>query len=212
MNKKIIVGSLVGCIFGATVGYSASVVSLPHTFAAGTPIKASEVNANFAALGQEIASVKGMDGLSKSSDFSEKAITPIVSAVGSIITVGSKNYVIKQKAGIEDPITGKKYTLNYPEPTTGSENSAVFYISNCRVFFDTNIAVRLGHGNGFTSYVAYHSSSNGARSSTSILIQVNNICTHIRTDIATETTTYATVSAMIDRTTELQKYISVQEI
>jgi gas vesicle protein len=77
MNKKIIMGTLIGCFFGATVGYSAAVINVPHTFTAGTSIKASEVNANFAALAQDIASVKNSVSLYKSSDFSETLISPI---------------------------------------------------------------------------------------------------------------------------------------
>ena len=108
MNKKIIIGTLIGCLFGATVGYSASVVNLPHTFTAGTSIKASEVNANFAALSQEISNLKSTTNFSKSTNFSESVLTPITAAVGSTVTVGGKSFEIKQKIAIEDPIKQKE--------------------------------------------------------------------------------------------------------
>ena len=154
MNKKIIIGTLIGCLFGATVGYSASVVNLPHTFTAGTSIKASEVNANFSALAQEIANTKDSIGLNKSSDFTETAITPTNAAVGSTVTVGSKSYIIKQVSNIEDPITGKKYTLNYPVQIGALDGMGVM-ATNCRGLIDTELAVKVGNGSGFTSYVYY---------------------------------------------------------
>ena len=63
MNKKIVIGTLMGCLFGATVGYSASVINVPHTFTAGTSIKASEVNANFVALSQRISDINIKSGV-----------------------------------------------------------------------------------------------------------------------------------------------------
>jgi hypothetical protein len=209
MNKKIIIGTLMGCLFGATVGYSASVINLPHTFTAGTAIKASEVNANFSALAQEIASVKNSAPLNASSDFTEMAITPISAVVGSTVVVGSQSFVIKQKVGLEDPITGKKYTLNYPQ--LASITSVFTATTSCKTLFDTNIAVRLGNGNGFTSYVSYHSASTIPTSDTRIYIQIKNICTSVSIEQGADAT-HATATAMIDRATELQKYISVQEI
>jgi hypothetical protein len=152
MNKKIIIGTLMGCLFGATVGYSASVVSLPHTFTAGTSIKASEVNANFSALAQEIANTKDSIGLNKSSDFTETAITPTSAAVGSTVTVGSKSYIIKQSVGLEDPITGKKYTLNYPKLSSDTLSGFAYYVSCSDGNLGQGLAVRAGNGGIFTSY------------------------------------------------------------
>lgn len=210
MNKKVIIGTLFGCLFGATVGYSASVINLPHTFTAGTTIKASEVNANFSALAQEIASVKNSATLNVSSDFTEMAITPISAAVGSTVVVGSQSFVIKQKVGIEDPITGKKYTLNYPQ--LASNTSIFTATTSCKTLFDTNIAVRLGNGNGFTSYVSYRIGvTPPLTSNTQIYIQTNNLCTAVNIEQGADAT-HATASAMIGRATELMKYISVQEI
>lgn len=216
MNKKVIIGTLMGCLFGATVGYSASVVSLPHTFTAGTSIKASEVNANFSALAQEIASVKSSLSLSKSSNFTEMAITPISTAVGSMVTVDSKSFIIKQKSGIEDPITGKKYILNYPVPSAPSDNdSTSIMATNCKSLMDNEIVVSLGNGNGFTSYVyykSYISTSSTPSSAAGFTIQVSdNICAYIKPSDSATDTTRTTAIQMINRATELQKYILVQE-
>ena len=156
MNNKIIIGTLVGCLLGATVGYSASVITLPHTFAAGTPIKASEVNANFSALAQEIAKIKNPVSLNKSSDFSEVAIAPIGAIVGSTVILDSTIFTIKQKMGVEDIITGKKYTLNYPV-LTSSTTTPAFKAANCSQMIVENLVLRAAnHGNKFTSYVALY--------------------------------------------------------
>lgn len=216
MNKKIIIGTLMGCFFGATVGYSASVVSLPHTFAAGTPIKASEVNANFSALAQEISSIKGESGINKSSNFSEATITPISAVVGSNVTIGSKDFVIKQKAGIEDPITGKKYTVNYPEsihPTMGG----LLYITSCKVLAGTKLIVKAGVGSGFTSYVTYDGKDSGGISGGSMQVYIQlspNICLlpSSGNEFTVSSFSNAATSLVIDSAIELQKYISVQEL
>lgn len=55
MNRKIHLKSiLLGVGLTAGVGFAATQVSslVPHVFSAGTPIKASEINANFAAVGR----------------------------------------------------------------------------------------------------------------------------------------------------------------
>ena len=217
MNKKVIVGTLVGCLFGATIGYSASAVNLPHTFTAGTPIKASEVNANFSALSQEIANVKSAALSNKSSNFSEMAITPISAAVGSTITIGSKSFVIKQQIGLGDPITGKKYTLNYPELVGAVSSSADEYVvTSCKDIIpaEHGLIVRMGNGNGFTSYVALQGFANNILTTTTkntgmrIYIQPtdNNFCVGLRL----EEVSFGSASPAIDRATELQKYISLQ--
>ena len=213
-NKKIIIGTLMGCIFGATVGYSASVVSLPHTFTAGTPIKASEVNANFAALSQEISNLKSTANFSKSTIFSESVLTPITAAVGSTVTVGGKSFEIKQKVAIEDPITGKKYTLNYP---IGTEGNVSIRVLSCDAGISDNAQViRLGYGNGFTSYVYLHSFASDLISSfyTGIDIALSkNVCASFTVERFFESIpTYTVPTSMINRAEELQKYISVKEI
>ncbi len=207
MNKKIIICTLMGCLFGATVGYSASVVNLPHTFAAGTSIKASEVNANFAALAQEIADIKETVSLNKYSAFTEMEIAPISTLVGSTITLGSNSFIIKQLKG-EDPLTGKKYTLTYPSVMTG--DGYTVFSTNCKALLDTQMAIRLGKGNGFTSYVSYYSSSNGSPD-TRIYIQVGDFCTLVPIEKG-KYGGYTEAKGMIDRATEAQRYISVQEI
>ena len=211
-NKKIIIGTLMGCIFGATVGYSASVVSLPHTFTAGTPIKASEVNANFAALSQEISNLKSTANFSKSTIFSESVLTPITAAVGSTVTVGGKSFEIKQKVAIEDPITGKKYTLNYP---IGTEGNVSIRVLSCDAGISDNAQViRLGYGNGFTSYVYLHSFASDLISSfyTGIHIALSkNVCVSFTVERFLESS-HTVVTSMINRAEELQKYISVKEI
>ncbi len=212
MNKKIIVGTLAGCIFGATVGYSASVVSLPHTFTSGTPIKASEVNANFSALAQEISKTNSSLILNKSSNFTEVATSSVNVAVGSVITVGSKNFVIKQKTGIEDPITGKRYNLNYPQESD-SESGLAIFVTTCRQHFGTNIIVRLGLGAGFNNYVAYYRRSDIGYESThtNFYIQIDNLCASLMLENSVDLTR-TTALAMMDRAIDLQKYISVQEL
>ncbi len=210
MNKKVIIGTLMGCLFGATVGYSASVINLPHTFTAGTPIKASEVNANFAALAQEVASVKNTVGIKTSSDFTEMAITPIIAAVGSTITVGTKSFIIKQKSDLEDPITGKKYTLNYPD-LGGTKLS--YYVGCDSILRANSLVVRAGNGSGFTSYVGLKS-FNFPQPSTITFLSVkfsNNLCADFEVS-GDQSFNHAEVSAMIDIATELQKYISVKEM
>lgn len=212
MNKKIIVGTLLGCLFGATVGYSASVVTLPHTFTAGTAIKASEVNANFSALAQEIASIKDSVSLSKSSDFTVMAIAPVSAVVGSTITIGTKNFTLKQKPNIEDPITGKKYTLNYPAAAT----DVVVRAGKCPAFIDSEIAVKMGSGNGFTSYVyytLYNDSGVSSQAGAGIKIQLtDNLCAYTGgLDTSSDISRSAAVE-LISRVTELQRYISVQAL
>lgn len=214
MNKKVIIGTLMGCLFGATVGYSASVINLPHTFTAGTPIKASEVNANFAALAQEIANV----ALHKSSDFAEIAVTPVSAAIGSTITVGAKSYVMKQRVGLEDIVTGKKYRFNYlGSPSAGVGNTeAVFYTADCKAIVEYNVVVRVVNGNGFTSYVILSSITDYNASSPAISVGVyvqltNNICAIVGGESSFDFS-HATESALIDRVVELQKYTSVQEM
>lgn len=216
MNSKIIISTLIGCLLGATVGYSASVVSLPHTFTAGTPIKASEVNANFSALAQEIASVKGSTNLNKASSFTEVMIEPINAAVGSTVMVGSKSFVIKQEVGLQDPITGKKYTLNYPKLSTDSGIGVSYYIDGyCSDgHLGNGIAIREGKSNIFTSYVGlrgkYVTEILQPFTITFISVKLsNNLCAEVRleqTDF-----NYDAASTIISRATELQKYISVQE-
>ena len=211
MNKKVIIGTLMGCLFGATVGYSASVVNLPHTFTAGTAIKASEVNANFSAIAQEVASIKSTVGIKTSSDFTEMAITPIVAAVGSTITVGTKSFIIKQKSDIEDPITGKKYTLNYPDL---GETKLSYYVGCDSILRANSLVVRAGNGSGFTSYVGLKSFNYIPKPSTITFLSVkfsNNLCADFAVG-GDQSFNHAEVSAMIDIATELQKYISVKEI
>lgn len=216
MNSKIIISTLIGCLLGATVGYSASVVNLPHTFTAGTPIKASEVNANFSALAQEIASVKGTTHLNKSSSFTESTIEPINAAVGSTIMVGSKSFVIKQKVGIQDPITGKKYTLNYPKLSTDSIFGVNYYAhGGCADgYLGRGSVIREGKSNLFTSYVGFYGkyleNPSFVGSVTFISVKLsNNLCAEVGLEQAD--LNFDGISAIINRATELQKYISVQE-
>lgn len=219
MNKKIIVGTLLGCIFGATVGYSASVVSLPNTFTAGTAIKASEVNANFSALAQEIMSVKSSVGLNqKSSDFAEMTVTPVSTTVGSTITVGSNSYLIKQKTGIEDPITGKSYTLNYPKLIRTGTSDIGITTNNCKVMTN-GLVLRSNSGNSFKSYIALSGRlyDNDIGGMYAVFVYTNiqvsdNLCVSLMTDGTEKVMTHARISPMIDSATELQKYISVQEV
>lgn len=210
MNKKIIIGTLMGCLLGATVGYSASVINVPHTFTAGTSIKASEVNANFAALAQEIASIKNTVSLNKSSDFSEIAISPISTTVGSTVIVDSKSFLISQQSNIEDPITGKKYTINFPVPSGVNDTTSVMP-AKCSALMDTQIVVKTGRANNFISYIYYKGYNNG--SSVGFTIQVSdNVCIYAATSDSAIGWTHAAATQMINRVTELQKYISVQEI
>lgn len=215
MNKKVIIGTLMGCLFGATVGYSSSVINVPHTFTAGTSIKASEVNANFSALAQEIANTKDSIGLNKSSDFTETAITPTNAAVGSTVTVGSKSYIIKQVSNVEDPITGKKYTLNYPVQIGAFDGMGVI-AANCKGLIDTELAVKVGNGSGFTSYVYYqmfNGANSGASSSASVGIRLqvsSNLCASLGKSDSVADVSSVAATEMINRATELQKYISVQ--
>lgn len=217
INKKVIIGSLIGCIFGATVGYSTSVVSLPHTFTAGTPIKASEVNANFSSLAQEILNIKNTVNLNKSSDFSEAVVSPLNATVGSTVMVGSKSFIIKQKMGLEDLITGKKYTLNYPEPTSGANTG--FVAINCKGFSDGSLIVRGGIGEKFTSYVSlfgrnYVPGGFDLQSQVVVVVYIqltNNLCAYVETERNTDYS-HATASQMIDTAVEIQRYISVQAL
>lgn len=59
MNTRVIVGVVAGCFLGASVvGYSAA-IGLPYTFSSGSPIKASEVNANFKSLSDRLDKLEG---------------------------------------------------------------------------------------------------------------------------------------------------------
>lgn len=209
-NKKIIIGSLMGCIFGATVGYSASVVSLPHTFTAGTPIKASEVNANFSALAHEISTIDSSLLLNRSSNFTDVSINTQSMSVGSTVTIGAKSFVIKQKSNIEDPITGKVYSINYPQLET--ETGANTLLTGCRQHFGSSIIISRGSGNGFVSYVSYYKSEIGGGSTrTAFYIQTNNLCTSLTIENGMDLTR-TTAVGMMNRAIELQKYIFVQEL
>lgn len=215
MNSKIIISTLIGCLLGATVGYSASVVSLPHTFKAGTPIKASEVNANFSALSQEIAQIKNPVNLSKSSDFSEVVITPTSAVVDSTVIVGSTSFTIKEKVGVQDIITGKKYTLHYPVLTTTGKNTASFKASNCGQMAVENLVLRAAnHDSKFTSYVALYSNYREDlpldTATTIIYVQLSaNLCAYV--PLEQSVFTQQAISPLINRAVELQKYIKVQE-
>lgn len=215
MNKKIIVGTLAGCIFGATVGYSASVVSLPHTFTAGTPIKASEVNANFSALSQEISNLKNITNFGKSTEFSESVLTPISATVGSTVTVGGKSFEMKQMTAIEDLVTGKKYTLNYPS-NTGDFGQARVMVANCNARFYTELAIKVWYSSSFTSYVSLKGfpDSNGIPSNPTTYIYVslsNNLCASIELERSADSG-HTIVNAMIERANEIQRYIAVKQV
>lgn len=210
MNKKIIVGSLVGCVFGATVGYSASVVSLPHTFVSGTPIKASEVNANFSALAHDISTLDSSLLLNRSSNFTDVSINTQSMPVGSTVTIGGKSFIIKQKSNIEDPITGKVYTINYPQVET--ESGGVTFVTGCRQHVGTSIIISRGSGNGFVNYISYYKSEiSGGFTRTAFYIQTNNLCTSLTIENGVDLTR-TTAVAMMNRAIELQKYIFVQEV
>ena len=219
MNRKNIFGVLMGCFLGATVGYSASVVSVPHTFTAGTAIKASEVNANFVALSQRISDINIKSGVNfnRSSSFSEGNITPVSASIGSIITNGSKSYIIKQISGIEDPITGKVYTVKYPAPKIGSSEGRIsFTLANCQI---GKFIVKGGFINGANAYVSlseayYNENPSLAEMSSNLYIEVGNLCgsIFIENNAFNEAAKLnnQVASGMADRATDLMKYIVVQ--
>ncbi len=219
MNKKIVIGTLMGCLFGATVGYSASVINVPHTFTAGTSIKASEVNANFVALSQRISDINIKSGVNfnRSSSFSEDNITPVSASIGTIVTSGSKSYIIKEIAAIEDPMTGKIYTVKYPVVKVGSsEGDIEFTLNNCQ---DRGFIVKAGVVNGVNVYISlleFSRITNGNQSAnltgeiySSMYIQVGNLCGKTSIDYTAMLNNQA-VSGMVDRAAELMKYIVVQ--
>lgn len=219
-NKKIIIGSLMGCIFGATVGYSASVINLPHTFTAGTVIKASEINANFSALAQEISKVKTASSFNTVTDFSEILITPVNAAVNSTIVVGTESFIMKQKTDITDPITGKKYTLNYPSLSSNTLSDISYFADGgtCKEGrLGRGLAVRAGNSGTFTSYVGVYGKYVGNVGTTPFQSTVsfvsvklgNNLCAEFGLEQADFNN--VTVNAMINRALELQKYVSVKE-
>ena len=221
-NKKIIIGSVMGCILGATVGYSASVVSLPHTFTAGTPIKASEVNANFSALAQEISKIKTATSFNTVTDFSEISLTPVNAAVNSTIVVGTENFTMKQKTDITDPITGKKYTLNYPSLSSNTLSDISYFVDGgtCKEGrLGRGLAVRAGNSGTFTSYVGVYGKYVGSSSGLApfqfvnsfISVKVgNNLCAEFHLEQQNDFNN-VTLSAIINRALELQKYVSVKE-
>jgi hypothetical protein len=84
--------------------------------------------------------------------------------------------LISQRSNIEDPITGKKYTVRYPVPSGMVDNPSI-YVVKCAAMLDSQIVVKAGITNNFTSYVYYSGNSLGNSSSVGFNIQVSdNVC------------------------------------
>lgn len=220
-NKKIIIGSLMGCIFGATVGYSASIVSLPHTFTAGTPIKASEVNENFTALANSIESLKTNNGYTtKSSSFVEENLTAIEPVVGTTVNTNNNSYLIKQ-LDFESPITGKKYSLKYPSNKKSSSTISL-YATNCLASRTNQLIVKQINVDGAKIYLSLANSlitlsdsiTGGTR--TNIYIQIGDICGDIWVEnsdiLSVDKYSKVETDKFIARATELSKYIYVKSL
>ncbi|MDE2420859.1 MAG: hypothetical protein KGO49_06730 [Gammaproteobacteria bacterium] len=52
------IGTITGCLFGATLGYCTTSGLIPYTFSAGTPIVADQVNTNFQSLATAISNLQ----------------------------------------------------------------------------------------------------------------------------------------------------------
>lgn len=223
MNKKIILAAAISCFCGVTVGYSASMLTVPHTFSAGTPIKASEMNANFAALAAEITALKTAVPLPfpKASNYSELVVTPINKNVGETVTVDGKTFTIQQSTNIADPISGSTYTIRYPKDATLTRELFIS-LAECTAY-----APGYGWGDGYliarkaqigsrVGYVTINGElapvpSGISKFSTSINFQVSgNICLSVPLEFSSEVVSRDTATIIINRATELLKYISVE--
>ena len=223
-NKKIIIGSLMGCIFGATVGYSASVVSLPHTFKSGTPIKASEVNENFMALAQSIENLKNANVLNKSSSFVEENYTTIDSVTNSTITQEGINYLIRQLE-FQDPITGNKYIMKYP---AAKDRRIALYTANCSSYRGSELIVKQINISGIKLYLSIntvlsHSSSTilSPNSITGVIsgnlrLQIGNMCGVLELDnktlLSIDDLNKNEMDKFISHATSLSQYVYVKSL
>ena len=117
---------MVGFMLFGAIGVHAE---LPHTFSAGTPAKASEVNANFQNLDTRIKSLEansdgsgsGNGGGSGDGDviYAHKfTYTYIASTPGQEITIGDQTYRII-RIPVKTP-DGKMYALTFPSATSSS--------------------------------------------------------------------------------------------
>jgi hypothetical protein len=112
---------------------SAWASDVPYVFSPNTPAKASEVNANFAAIAsQQAALAAGAEVFSKSATQTafSGVLSPVFATPGTKISVGSVSYTMVELP-VFDAVRQKKYSVVYPVPInsqSGNYNAAYLQI------------------------------------------------------------------------------------
>lgn len=109
MNKLILaLGILIPLPLAAEV---------PHTFSAGTPARAAEVNDNFSNLDSRLSTLE--DSLSQANSHYPITYSYKPSAIGDRITVGATNFRIVN-VPVKEFSSGKVFHVSYPELAKGN--------------------------------------------------------------------------------------------
>lgn len=152
MKKNIVIAALLGSVFGVTVGYSAANFSVPHTFVAGTAIKASEVNENFAAVTAQLSALTDKQNAYRAPNYAESSVAPVSATVGTVVPVVVNGIpgtaTVFQLTNIKDDFTDKTYDITYAAHVEG----ASVLIRKCDSD-DRSVVVRKVDVNGIAAYI-----------------------------------------------------------
>ncbi|HLQ25382.1 MAG TPA: hypothetical protein VK138_05810, partial [Acidiferrobacterales bacterium] len=111
MNYKLIGAIVLGLVTTSITG--ATSTGVPFIFSAGSPARASEVNANFAALQAQI------DNLTSGPSFQTVNVTRIDAAVGSQVTIAGQVFTICERI-VPNLNSDAQYRVRFPSPLINS--------------------------------------------------------------------------------------------
>ena len=142
--KKLSLLLVVFMLFGASFVNA----ELPNTFSAGTPAKASEVNANFQNLDGRIKSLEEKFDGGDSDPYPHKlTYTYIASTPGKEITIGGQTYrIIRMPIKTPD---GKVYALTLPSAINESTSS---YYADSPYFIRSSVTVQHNYFDIFSDF------------------------------------------------------------